>query len=455
MALVVMVVLYCLDELMDMRRHAVRLARAEAERMQALMLNREVKEDDDPEEEGYFDDRWNFVDLCNYGLFGVGICFEFYSRLLVTRAAQTVNGLGVPAAAGPLNATARVETLPFVSFYLPAWLSSMAYTLMGVNAVVTWLKTLKYLNEFPHLSMLSKTLANACYPIASFLIMFFIVFIGCSQAFNMTFGPYMEDYASLGTSMMSLFRALLGEFDYVSMERTDRVIGPLLFLVFMLLVLFVLLNMFIAILAEAYEKAKIEVFGDMYYAQDEHWVGAVSFIEYTAGSVSHGLKMLGSGTKKALCGWRSKAAPVPVAATGGESAAMAAMAAAISAGGAKKAIKTKQAEDVRVKFSPMQEMKNIRKELAAVGGMLGGAWSKPPIWVTSCCRHPLSGVPCLRFGPCRAEPDPDPDQGARQGGRGWRRSGGGFPGHCGTAFFVSPFTAFRRLSPWCCCRSGS
>ena len=98
-------------------------------------------------------------------------------------------------------------------------------SLLGVNAVLTWLKTLKYLNEFPHLSMLSLTLRNAYYPTFSFLIMFFIVFIGCGQAFNMSFGPYMKSYSNFPSSMMSLFRALLGEFEFEELEQTDRVIG--------------------------------------------------------------------------------------------------------------------------------------------------------------------------------------------------------------------------------------
>ena len=33
--------------------------------------------------------------------------------------------------------------------------------------------------------MLSLTLRNAYYPTLSFLIMFFIIFVGCGQAFNM------------------------------------------------------------------------------------------------------------------------------------------------------------------------------------------------------------------------------------------------------------------------------
>eukprot|EP01050_Picozoa_sp_SAG11_P008341 SAG11_NODE_731_length_7473_cov_5.500949_4_plen_86_part_00 len=35
----------------------------------------------------------------------------------------------------------------------------------------------------------------------------------------MAFGPYMRSYSSFGASMMSLFRALLGEFEYDELER--------------------------------------------------------------------------------------------------------------------------------------------------------------------------------------------------------------------------------------------
>lgn len=42
--------------------------------------------------------------------------------------------------------------------------------------------------------------------------------------------------------MMSLFRALLGDFDYDSIEQADRIVGPTLFILFIFLVLFVLLN---------------------------------------------------------------------------------------------------------------------------------------------------------------------------------------------------------------------
>ena len=86
----------------------------------------------------------------------------------------------------------------------PGYLSELAYTLMGVNAVITWAKLFKcelhsiqnicaativptvsalclkqqlyrlsrYLNSFPHLAMLSTTLKNAFHPVRNFSIMF-------------------------------------------------------------------------------------------------------------------------------------------------------------------------------------------------------------------------------------------------------------------------------------------
>ena len=34
-------------------------------------------------------------------------------------------------------------------------------------------------------------------------------------------------------------------------------------------------------------------------------------------------------------------------------------------------------------------------------GMVIMVWSETPVWDTSCCHHPLTGVSCLRLGPCR------------------------------------------------------
>lgn len=76
----------------------------------------------------------------------------------------------------------------FVNFYSACEDSCFAFTVLGVNSIVTWLKLLKYLNAFPYLAMMSKTVAHALAPSFSFMVMFFIFFIGCAQAFTLVFG---------------------------------------------------------------------------------------------------------------------------------------------------------------------------------------------------------------------------------------------------------------------------
>ena len=48
-----------------------------------------------------------------------------------------------------------------------------------------------------------------------FLLMFFIVFCATGQAFNMAFGTHLLHYSTSASSMMTLFRALLGDFEYL------------------------------------------------------------------------------------------------------------------------------------------------------------------------------------------------------------------------------------------------
>eukprot|EP01050_Picozoa_sp_SAG11_P028815 SAG11_NODE_7858_length_1087_cov_1.276316_1_plen_107_part_10 len=78
-----------------------------------------------------------------------------------------------------------------------------------------------------------------------------------------------EAFSSISDTMLALFLALLGDFDMELINRADmHGLGPGLFIFYVLLAVFVLLNMFIAILSEAYEAARVRVFGDSNYEQE-------------------------------------------------------------------------------------------------------------------------------------------------------------------------------------------
>ena len=91
-----------------------------------------------------------------------------------------------------------VSHLAHVSFYQAASLSRQAATVLSLNMLITWAKMLEYLSVFPYMALLSHTLQTAAYEVMCFLILFFMAFIGCGQAFMMTYGPYMGQYSTLG-----------------------------------------------------------------------------------------------------------------------------------------------------------------------------------------------------------------------------------------------------------------
>lgn len=148
------------------------------------------------------------------------------------------------------------------------------------------------------MALMSRTLMNSYNDIAGFLISFFIIFVvrrprrtprhstsihrdhgaltrcagrrrlqGCGQTFMMVFGPHMPQYSTLSQSMLSLFRAILGQFELVGndeqqgMLEVSPVAGPI-FCVFIVMVDLILIFMLIGFLNHGYILAKVSIYGD-------------------------------------------------------------------------------------------------------------------------------------------------------------------------------------------------
>lgn len=58
---------------------------------------------------------------------------------------------------------------------------------------------------------------------------------------------------------LTLFRIILGDFDFHELEMAHRVLGPVYFIFFVFFVFFVLLNMFLAIINDTYAEVKAEL----------------------------------------------------------------------------------------------------------------------------------------------------------------------------------------------------
>ena len=70
--------------------------------------------------------------------------------------------------------------------------------------------------------------------------------------FCVQLGPVMEDFYDQGPAIVSLFRALFGDFDLDEvMNQSSGYMNALLFLVYLFVAIFIMLSLFLAILAEA------------------------------------------------------------------------------------------------------------------------------------------------------------------------------------------------------------
>ena len=73
---------------------------------------------------------------------------------------------------------------------------------------------------------------------------------------TLIFGGNLYEYRSYPTSVASIFNLLLGKFSYHQFAQTNMVLGPVFFFGFNIMVNWILMNMFISILDDAFSEVK-------------------------------------------------------------------------------------------------------------------------------------------------------------------------------------------------------
>jgi len=170
----------------------------------------------------------------------------------VTTLLKLLSWLELPADVDPVGDA-------FFSYRSSASLYELAQDVMAFNAFLSWLKLVKYASFVPRFGILLGTLKRASGKVGSFGIICGVVLFGASQSFTLAFGTVLYGYRNLTQSLFTLTRALLGDFAFEDLRVANPLLGPLMFFLFIGLSVFVLLNMFIAIISDAYNDTKEEI----------------------------------------------------------------------------------------------------------------------------------------------------------------------------------------------------
>ncbi|XP_039950258.1 polycystic kidney disease 2-like 2 protein [Bactrocera tryoni] len=192
---------------------------------------------------------WNFVDfliivLAYYTLF-YNIWHPFY-----------VNGLYKRFEKNP-NEYLQLDKLCFWNLTYRA--------VFAICAFLVCMKILKFISFNKTMRQFNATVSTCFRDLLGFSVMFGIVFLAYAQMGLLLFGNVHYDFRNFKESLLTMIRMILGDFDYEGIEEANRVLGPIYFLTYIILVFFILLNMFLAIINDTYSSVKSDIRGGRNY----------------------------------------------------------------------------------------------------------------------------------------------------------------------------------------------
>lgn len=219
----------------------------------------------------HFQRLWNILDFISLSIMVAGICL--WIHYVVTQARPFDISLRyeiydivswmdpglfwdiVPPGKGfadALNAYKRVESMVYFRTYYIA--------IQGINVLLMVLRILKLMDFQPRMGTITRTLAAAMQDLLHFFILFFIVFVGFAMYGHLVFGRTIREFRSLGISFNTCFTALLGD-DTVNaylmeLKGWELAAGVLFWWAFIILMVFIILNLLIGIIVDAFVKVR-------------------------------------------------------------------------------------------------------------------------------------------------------------------------------------------------------
>jgi len=186
----------------------------------------------------YFSYGWNYIDWTNLTI----------ALAVVILKIITLNTL--------MSFTFTSTTVSYIDIPPLGYFAESEINISSINFFLIYFKIFKYLEAVPRMSSVLKTLSTAFVDLSLFLILVAVLYFGFSCAFFVCFGAEMYNLRSLGDSFGALGRMALGDFDYAGLVATNATMARVLFYSYVIVVVFVVLSMFLALITDAYAEVK-------------------------------------------------------------------------------------------------------------------------------------------------------------------------------------------------------
>ncbi|KNC47301.1 polycystin-2 [Thecamonas trahens ATCC 50062] len=212
---------------------------------------------------GYLSDGWNFFDIVNLLLF----ITLFVFRIIIT------------VEFNKLQLTNFEGSLRYYNFTNLVTLSSAEFNILSLNGFLLFFKVLKYARFSKSALIITKTIKRAVLGIAALTVMVMFLLLGFAFFGNQSFGTDVDSYRTFTFSLLTMVRGLLGELDFESLWANNRLMGPIFYLAFVILFVFILMSVYISVIDDAYGRVQ-----DKYENRpNPHALWMTSLKDYAAG----------------------------------------------------------------------------------------------------------------------------------------------------------------------------
>mmetsp|Transcript_46079 Transcript_46079/g.147439 ORF Transcript_46079/g.147439 Transcript_46079/m.147439 type:complete len:878 (-) Transcript_46079:623-3256(-) len=124
--------------------------------------------------------------------------------------------------------------------------------LNGFNVVLCLLTIFKFMNKSPRYGILVRTITRAAPDLFKFAIMFILCLMCFAIMGILMFGSALEEWSNAWAAIQTLFMMITGEYGYDPIMKVDSVGAPIFYLMYLMIVFFLLINILLAIMMDAY-----------------------------------------------------------------------------------------------------------------------------------------------------------------------------------------------------------
>ena len=214
----------------------------------------------------YFTDPFNLLDWIHFTFMGlaIGYRFRYIDLARQIQIKSSYNILLNPTSNMRPFLTNSKEELSFLQFqdqvdYLSTTLTTYT-TFAGIASILFVFRQLKSLDFQEHMGLVTRTLTKAFGALAHFFALFALVFVGYGVVGTMLFGHQSEMMSSVSQSCLTLLILLLNfdttKFFASFVHASEEWVVNLYVWTYVLICFFILLNIFLAILVDAYSEVK-------------------------------------------------------------------------------------------------------------------------------------------------------------------------------------------------------